>query len=480
MPPKAKPSRKPSGRPRRPARSQARDRERFRAAQRARLALALIDEIAESGYRATRVADVIARAGVSRKTFYEHFANKQECLLVTFDLVADEGIRRVEHAYRDAYGWPGRVEAAIRALFEAAIENPGALRLSLLEIAAVGPAGIARRERSIGRYERFIRDALELAPGDGTVSDTALKAVIGGLNRVLYQRVLRGQHAELLALIPDLTTWASSYYPTPSVILAEERAAAPRDRRAASPLEGGRAPGTLAPHSPLGGRRGLPRGEQNVSRNYVKHSQRARILDAVANLTASEGYAELKVEDIAAHAAVSLNAFYEHYGSKEDAFLVAYEIGHSNALSMVERAYAAQSDWRVSVRAGISALFEFLATEPSFAHIALLDALIATPRTAERANEGMKPFARMLVPGLDEVPDQPPLAPIVIEAVAGGIFDLCVHYALRGRIRELPELTPSATYVALAPFIGGERAAQVATGPPAGPAGGKRTEKTPS
>jgi hypothetical protein len=54
-------------------------------------------------------------------------------------------------------------------------------------------------------------------------------------------------------------------------------------------------------------------------------------------------------------------------------------------------------------------------------------------------------------------------AAITVEAIAGGIFDLCLHYALAGKIRELPELVPSATYVALAPFLGGEEAARIAT-----------------
>ncbi|HTZ88196.1 MAG TPA: helix-turn-helix domain-containing protein, partial [Solirubrobacteraceae bacterium] len=107
-------------------------RERSRARQRLRLSLAMIDCVAENGYRATRVADVIASAGVSRKTFYEHFENKQDCLLATYDLIAAEAMRRVEAAYRDAQGWPARVETAIRALFDAAIANPGALRLSLI------------------------------------------------------------------------------------------------------------------------------------------------------------------------------------------------------------------------------------------------------------------------------------------------------------------------------------------------------------
>jgi len=443
-------------------------RKRARTAQRLRLALAMIDAIAENGYRATRVADVIALAGVSRKTFYEHFANRQECLLATYDMVTEEGMRRVEQAYRETEGWPGRVEAAIRTLFEASIENPGALRLSLVEIGALGPAGIERRERSIDRYVSIFREGLERAPGEGTASEMTLKAVIGGVNRVLYRRRLEGEGAELLGIIPDLVSWATSYYPTPASILAEPRAKSALANSGAGGertgvLYGGRAPGTLSPHSHLNPRRGLPRGDQNVSRSFVVHSQRERILDAVANLTAVEGFAALNVEGIAEQAAISLKAFYEHFDGKEDAFLVAYEIGHGKELAFAERAYIAESDWRLGVRAGIAALFEFLASEPSFAHIALIDApLIATPRTAERSNAGVQAFARMLVPRTEEAPGQSPVLAVTIEAIAGGVFELCLHYALQGRIRELPELTVSATYIALAPFLGPEEAARVA------------------
>jgi AcrR family transcriptional regulator len=438
-------------------------REQVRVGQRIGLALAMVDAVAEKGFMATTVADVSTRAGVSRKTFYEHFSNKQECFLATYDQVSARAIRRMEHAYEEADGWPGRVEAAIRALFEAAIENPGAVRLALLEINALGPAGIERRERWILHYERLIRDASELAPGKGALSDTVLKAVIGGLNSVLYRRVLRGERAELLALIADLVTWFTAYFPTPASVLAQQGGARPADASARRLMDGGRAPGTLAPHPRLRRRRGLPAGDQNVSRSFVVHSQRERILDAVANLTAAHGYAELKVEDIAEQAAVSLQAFYEHFEDKEDAFLVAYEVGHAKALGITERAYAGEEDWRLGVRAGLAALFEFLAAEPSFAHIALVDALVASARTAERSGIGVDALARLLVPGLEEAPGQSARAPVTIEAIAGGIFDLCLRCAFQGRLEELPGLVPSATYFALAPFLGSREAARVAT-----------------
>jgi AcrR family transcriptional regulator len=444
-------------------------REQTRLQQRLRLAVGMIEAIDASGYREKRVADVISRAGVSRKTFYENFDNKQDCLLWTFDVIAAELARRIEQAFRETDGWRERIEAAIGALFASAIENPGALRLSLLEIATVGPPGIERRERSTLRFERFLQDALSLAPDDGMVADNVLKAIVGGFNRVLHRRVPGGDTAELLALIPDLTHWAASYYPSPAAILAEPKRL-PRAQRAALALEGGRAPGTLAPHPLLGGRRGLARGDQNVSRSFVVQSQRARILDAVADLVASGSYGALKVEDIAERAAVSLVAFYEHYVDKEDAFLVAFEVGHGKALATVERAYAAQDDWPQAVRAGIAALFGFLATEPAFAHISLLDAMIATPRTAERARLGVTAYARMLVPGAEQTHGHVPPA-VTVEAIAGGLFELGLQYVLAGRVADLPELVPTATYIALAPFVGGEEAARIATGRPAPPRG---------
>jgi AcrR family transcriptional regulator len=442
------------------AERRAQTRESARAAQRLRVELAMIDAIGEHGYNATRVADVTSRAGVSSRTFYEVFDNKQQCFLSTYDYIAAAVIRRLEQAREEVDTWPDAAEASIHALFEAAARNPAAARLSLLEINALGPAGIQRREASVARYEDFIRETLPQGASRGSVADAVVKAVVGGLIRVLHSHVLRGEGAKLPAVVPDLAEWASSYHPIPRVTAPERNRAA----RPPSALVGGRAPGTLAPHARMSRRRGLPRGDQNVSRSFVVHSQRERILDAVANVTALDGYGSLNVERVAEEAAVSLNAFYEHFADKEDAFLVAYEVGHAKGLALVERAYFTESDWRLGVRAGIAALFEFLASEPAFAHLALVDAMIATPLTAERSNVGVGSFARMLVPRQDEAPGQNPSPPVTIEAIAGGVFELCLQNMLQGTLGEVSELTTAATYVALAPFVGPEEAGRVAAG----------------
>ncbi|MGH2864525.1 MAG: TetR/AcrR family transcriptional regulator [Solirubrobacteraceae bacterium] len=445
-----------------PARALA--REQVLATQRLALMGAMIDAVGENGYQATSVENVVKRAGVARKTFYAHFANKQQCLLEAHELIVGATLERVERAYLQAEGRLARAHAAIGAVFEAALENPNAVRLSVVEIAAAGPAGIELRERALERFEHFIAGALELGAGEGVVSATALKVVIGGVNRVLYQRVHRAKPAELLALVPALASWATSYHPAPAEVLTEPRGDPLKGLRAAGALDGGRAPGTLAPHARLHNRRGL-RGEQGASKAFIAHSQRERILDAVVNLTAEEGYSELKVDDIARQAAVSLDAFYEHFADKEDAFLAAYEIGHAKSLAIVERAYSAQPDWRLGVRAALSALFDFLASEPSYAHIALLDALIASTRTAERSTDAVGAYGRILIPGMEQAPAHARPPAVTIDAIVGGIFELCLHHALQGQITELPDLTVSATYIALAPFIGAEEAARIAIEP---------------
>jgi AcrR family transcriptional regulator len=413
----------------------------------------MVEATGRGGYGSTTVADVIGLARASRKTFYRHFANKRDCFLVAYDLISERATRRLEEAYGKTEGWPDRVEAAIAALFQTAIENPAAVRLATVEIGAAGTEGIERRERSIALYMGFIRDAAKLAPGDGAITEEIARAIVGGVYRILQD----GVSPRELKLVGDLSSWSSSYFPIPPQIISSRR---PRVQ-GLDVLEGGHAPGTLARHSALVERRGL--GYQNVSRAFLLHNQRERMLDAVANLTASRGYGELGVTDIAEEAAVSLSVFYSQFADKDDALLAAYELGHAKGLALVERAFAGQSDWRSAVRAGIVTLFRFLASEPAFAHLSLVDALTASSRTAERSRAGMRDFARMLLPGLEEAPRRARPPAVTIDAIVGGIFELCLHEAVEGRIEELPKLATDATYIALAPFIGAEEAAGVAT-----------------
>lgn len=422
---------------------------------------ATIEVVGEKGYAELTVSDVIKRAGVSRRAFYEHFSNREECFFATYDSIMGESSAAVERSFGSHDGLPGNAQGAIEAIFRRALRRPDAVRVLLVEIGAAGPEGTMRREQLGAAYESMLRERLGLPPGSGPIANPVLRGVIGGIGAVLYSHLQNGRSKQLLELVPHLVRWTTSYWPAPPELMNLKDADPETLPR--SPV-GGRAPGTLSLGAAASKRRRLVGGESSVSPIYVAHSQRQRILDAVANLTAANGYAALTVEGIAAEAAISLQAFYEHFPTKEEAFLVAYEIGHDTGLALVERAFDSQEDWRVGIRAGIEALFEYLASEPAFAHLALVDVQAAGGRVTERAARGVMAYGEMLAPGFTEAPRAQRPPSVSSAAIAGGLFELCLHHALQRRMHELPLMVPRATYFALAPFIGADAAGKVATG----------------
>lgn len=433
---------------------------------RARMVQAMLDSVGEQGYATTVVADVIAKAVASRKTFYEHFEDKHACFFALSDEIASEWIERVERTAaiapydEDAPNQveapntdktPHTINALVNELFNLALESPPALRILTVELIAAGPTGIERRERTLEALARPFGQALGEEPTSGVLLSRVL---VGAILRILYARARRGarvrrpRRADLQELAPEVAAWVSSYRFGSGVIDAQPSVS---DVSAAACV-GGRAPGTLSLGSRAIERRGLPRGEGNVSRSFVVHNQRERILDALANLSAAKGYGATTIPEIVQEAAVSVQAFYEHFAGKEDAFLVAYELGHRKALAIVERAYESGEDWPGAVRAGITALLEFLAAEPSFAHLALIDALTASPKAATAALQATSAYAAMLEPGLQLGTDDQPLAAVAAEAAIATIFELCFVYVVGERARELPSLAEIAEYIALWPF----------------------------
>jgi AcrR family transcriptional regulator len=437
---------------------QALPRAQVAAHQRERLVEAMVQAVNERGVVATTISDLVARAGISRRTFYEHFENKEECLLATYDAVVESEVQQLLEVYTSTEGWLEQLEAMIRALFAAIADRPDAARLICVEMGASGAAGVQRWADGAARFERFITRGFEQAPGPGTIPDPVARAIVGALRKIIYSRVRAERSSkslklELTRLVPELMSWIAAYYPTPSGV--PRRVIARKPRR----LEGGRAPGSFSPPTPWAAR-GLPRGEHNLPRGFVIFNQRERIFDAIARLTASGGYQALSLEDIAAAAAVSLQTFYSHFENKEEAFLATYEVGHSRAKAAVNRALATQTEWLGGVRAGILALLEFLASEPALAHLACVDILTAYPHVAGRVEEANATYTQLL--DLDLAGGSPASAspPLVSEAIVGGVFELLHDYILRGHTRRLPELADHIGYIVLTPFIGSEDAAR--------------------
>ena len=419
----------------------------------------------ERGVVATTISDLVARAGISRRTFYEHFDNKEDCLLATYDAVVETEVRRLLSLDGSGDAWLERLETVLGTLLQAIAERPDAARLICVEMGASGAAGVRRWADGAARLEGFISRGFEGAPGPGTIPDPVARAIVGALRKIIYSRVRERRSSKSLKtefkrLLPGLMEWIACYYPSPAAMPRRPRSKTPRR------FEGGRAPGSLSPPAPWGAR-GLPRGEHNLPRGFVVFNQRERIFDAIARLTASRGYPALNLEDIAAAAAVSLQTFYSHFENKEEAFLATYEVGHSRAVAAVNRALGPQTNWIEGVQAGVLALLRFLASEPAYAHLACVDILIAYPHVASRVEEANAGYAQLLDLRLGDGAPANRSNPIVGEAIVGGVFELLHDYILRGRTHRLPELADHISYLTLTPFIGAERAAEAVVSAPA-------------
>lgn len=412
--------------------------------QRTRLLEAMTAAVAERGFTATPVSEVIARAGVSRKTFYVHFEDRRDCLIAAFQLAADRMLADARKAVQDADGQRSRLPAAIAALCETAAQGPDASRLQVAEIAGAGQSGLLLREQSILALGSLLRE--QLAPTSGAPAMGMMGMIAGGLRRVIDQRAADGELERPQALVRELVRWIRSYHPAPAALARlDGRLLGADSQRPPAPPMGGRAPGTLSTTS----RRLAEAGR--VSPSFTAHHQRERILDAVTNLSAQKGYVALTVDEIVALASVSLNTFYEHFRDKEDAFLVALEIGHMRGVAILQQALALEQDFDAGVRQAVGALLSFFLSEPSFTRLAAIEAPIATPQTIERARRHLTVYAQLL---LEDAPRARRAPPIAAEAIAAALHEAAFSFAIRGVIRDLAIAQGYASYVVLAPFLG--------------------------
>ena len=182
------------------------DRSLVAASQRTRLLEAVGRAVAEKGYAATTIDDIVGGAGVSKKTFYEHFQDKLGCFLAAYEAASDELYEHVRAAQDgatqgDAGGgaWLARTHAGIRAYLRWLAAEPALARVFLIEIAAAGPEALARRERLRDRYAERMR---ELQDTDAGVPDEIFHAVVAAADDLVVRRLRAGN--DLLELEPIL------------------------------------------------------------------------------------------------------------------------------------------------------------------------------------------------------------------------------------------------------------------------------------
>jgi AcrR family transcriptional regulator len=171
--------------------------------QRERLLEAMVAVCAEVGYHEASVERVLAHAGVSRRTFYDLFEDREACFLATYDEIMTHVITLIVEAFADSDSIEPRMKRALDAFFQFCIQEPDAARICVVEVLAAGPRARARRDQAIARLTDLVEEILreEL---DEELSPLAARALIGGLHELIYLRVDRGETAMLPALAEEI------------------------------------------------------------------------------------------------------------------------------------------------------------------------------------------------------------------------------------------------------------------------------------
>jgi AcrR family transcriptional regulator len=209
----------------------------------------------------------------------------------------------------------------------------------------------------------------------------------------------------------------------------------------------------------------LPPGRHGLPREFVAHNQRERLIAGLAEAIAENGYSGTTIAHITRHAAVSRRTFYEHFTSKDECFVVAYDTVMAELRERVAAAFEAEEEnWPLAVRSGIAAMLRFLTAEPHLARLCMVEALVAGPVVVERYDAAIQSFVPYFRRGREGRPPQvlERLSPTTEEALVGGMMSLISRRIIAGRTTELEELLPDLVEFSLTPYLGGEEAAKVA------------------
>jgi AcrR family transcriptional regulator len=157
--------------------------------QRARMIAAMAQVARERGIGATTVADVVARSGVSRRTFYELFADRDDCFCAAFDHAIARASRRVLPAYESAVGWRERMRAGLSAALEFLEDDPDLGALCVVDALGAGPVALARRREVMRSLIEAVDEGREEARASAKPTSLTAEGVVGAVLAVLHERL---------------------------------------------------------------------------------------------------------------------------------------------------------------------------------------------------------------------------------------------------------------------------------------------------
>jgi AcrR family transcriptional regulator len=213
-------------------------RERVIDIQRARILAAMVEECAERGAGNVTVAHIVSRAGVSRRTFYELFTDREDCFLGAFD----EGIARASRYVLDAYdpnaSWAERIRSALTSLLSFLDMEREMGRLVIVGSLGAGHRAMQRRRRGIAQMIALVDEGCTEAKAGAGLPPLTAEGIVGGVLSVLHARLLENSDEPLLGLTGPLMSMIVLPYLGPAAARRELARPVPKRPAGARRAEG--------------------------------------------------------------------------------------------------------------------------------------------------------------------------------------------------------------------------------------------------
>ncbi len=174
------------------------------AERRQRIAAAMIELVAEQGYGATTVRQLLERAGVSRAVFRRLFGGKQACFLAVYEEMSESFCSEVFTAFEREEGWRDGLRVAAYAAARWVAAHPNEARYATIEMMVAGEFAVERREATLSRFVDLIDAGRELAEEPESVSRAMAEGAIGGVIGPLTRNLRRGARAQPEDFVPEL------------------------------------------------------------------------------------------------------------------------------------------------------------------------------------------------------------------------------------------------------------------------------------
>jgi len=169
-------------------------------AHRRRLFEGMARAVAQQGWVDCTIADIVREASVSKRTFYEHFQTKNDCLVALYESASRNALRHLDSVLDPNRHWQDQVEAAMTAYLGVLAENPIMLRALFIDILGLGAQGLAARRRVNEAIADFLLGVVNPARDSAVMTSSMAMAVVGGINELVLQLIEQDQIHEIQSI----------------------------------------------------------------------------------------------------------------------------------------------------------------------------------------------------------------------------------------------------------------------------------------